>query len=553
MSKKIIIECPNCGVINEASVGFFSKRKIECKCGHIIKVNDAKFVTKECPNCGNLIVYNKAKNPDPLCPVCHEHLITEKEDYKFVEVICEECSCHITAKKDDSVIECPICGKNIDVQKRLREQEYIDKQQPSLLKSAYENNVILYKHPLQNFRIGSQIVVNESETALFLTDGKCIGIFDAGKHTIEIDNLQLSKDNFDNDCVSFTSNLYFVSKVLQSNLKWGTDSKVRMYDPATGLHIELGACGTFNYKIKDFTKFVFEVVGLGPIAETGLTSDEFSISFKATVVKVVKSELAKAIRENSIDILEIDEHLVELSNILLDKVNNEVKKLGIEVSEFNITNIMTPDYDPNFRRLKEQHAERYLKVQEERIGKEVADAHREKVLSETKTTTDVELEKAKAEAEAERIRAQGKADAYRAQAEAEADEMKMKGYTYQDETKRQVATGAVIGSTIGSSNGSSGDTISGLASEAVKAGVIKEMGKEITHEVVDSMKGASATVKESNPEGWTCLECGTKGITSNFCPNCGAKKPVASTWDCPECGTKGITSNFCPNCGKKKE
>ena len=51
---------------------------------------------------------------------------------------------------------------------------------------------------------------------------------------------------------------------------------------------------------------------------------------------------------------------------------------------------------------------------------------------------------------------------------------------------------------------------------------------------------------------WDCA-CGQKGITGNFCSNCGAKRPEAqpATWDC-SCGRKGITGNFCDNCGKKK-
>ena len=41
-----------------------------------------------------------------------------------------------------------------------------------------------------------------------------------------------------------------------------------------------------------------------------------------------------------------------------------------------------------------------------------------------------------------------------------------------------------------------------------------------------------------------------KNITTNFCPNCGSKKP-SEGWNC-ECGQKNITTNFCPNCGSKK-
>lgn len=53
-------------------------------------------------------------------------------------------------------------------------------------------------------------------------------------------------------------------------------------------------------------------------------------------------------------------------------------------------------------------------------------------------------------------------------------------------------------------------------------------------------------------EKWNCPTCGTVGIKSKFCPECGTKKPEpAQTWDCA-CGEKGITSKFCPECGAKR-
>ena len=53
--------------------------------------------------------------------------------------------------------------------------------------------------------------------------------------------------------------------------------------------------------------------------------------------------------------------------------------------------------------------------------------------------------------------------------------------------------------------------------------------------------------------GWTCT-CGQGGITGNFCPNCGSKKPepkpAGDSWQCA-CGTTA-TGKFCPECGKPK-
>ena len=56
------------------------------------------------------------------------------------------------------------------------------------------------------------------------------------------------------------------------------------------------------------------------------------------------------------------------------------------------------------------------------------------------------------------------------------------------------------------------------------------------------------------PSGWTC-SCGQGGITGNFCPNCGSKKPepkpAEGGWTCPQCGAQA-TGKFCPECGTPK-
>lgn len=53
-------------------------------------------------------------------------------------------------------------------------------------------------------------------------------------------------------------------------VKWGTDSKVRMYDPASGLHLEIGAFGEFNIKVIDSGKVLLKLVG----TELGLKKED---------------------------------------------------------------------------------------------------------------------------------------------------------------------------------------------------------------------------------------------------------------------------------------
>ena len=89
--------------------------------------------------------------------------------------------------------------------------------------------------------------------------------------------------------------------------------------------------------------------------------------------------------------------------------------------------------------------------------------------------------------------------------------MRLKGYTYQDETNRTVA----------------------INKSENTASIIINTGLE-------------------SPKTWDCNVCGTSGITSKFCPECGNKKPDEA-WTCPSCGLENIKSKFCPNCGEKRK
>lgn len=301
--------------------------------------------------------------------------------------------------------------------------------------------------------------------------------------------------------------------------------------------------------------------------------------FRAMVMTQVKSYLAQAIKENDISVLEIDAHLMTLSEALRERINTGLAEYGLTMPEFYVARIVTPDDDPNFRRMKEQYAEQYLLVRQEQIKKSEAEAAQARKMVEAETEARMKI-----------ISAQGSAEAYRLQAQAEAEEMRMKGYTYQQETARQVGLEAMKNGITGSgSGGGIGDIASlgvtlgamggviGMTKEAM--GPILSGGGEIGKAVTEAAKpdaapdtwncecgqkdisskfcpecGKPRPVSRPATGAWDCPECGTKGITSKFCPECGAKHPAsAETWDCPECGTKGINSKFCPECGHKRE
>lgn len=543
---KFVMECPVCHRFVEAKTGFFSQKKISCICGHTINVKTDRMTSRMCPSCGNTVVYDQAEGKDAKCPVCHAQLVSDESMNSLVHFRCSVCGCNLQADKSATTIICPVCEAEQNVQAQVKLEQERSAGIPSVIRYVGDNHAFVWKHPNADFVTGSQLIVNESQEAIFFRNGEALDSFGAGRYTMETGVIPKMNSLYPLPAQGqpFSAEVYFVNLATQMGIKWGTNSKVGLFDPATGIHVELGASGSFNLKVIDARKLVLMVVG----TTQGLTQDQVyggdMSYFRTLVMTKVKANLARIIKENHINVLELDERLEQISKGLKEAINPDLAEYGLFMPEFYVANILTPDDDPNFRRMKQQHADEYLKVREEQIRKAEAEAAFERKAIEAQTDARMKIIGAQGDADVIRLKAQAEAEAYRMQAEAEAQEMRMKGYTYQQETARQVSLEAMR-----NAGGSFAGGINGIASDVMQLGVgLGAVGSVIgmTQEAINPMLQQAGGVA-----GWACI-CGQQGIMSAFCPNCGSKKPEPKQgWDCT-CGQKGITSNFCPNCGNKK-
>lgn len=556
---KFVIECPNCGKFAEAKTGFFARKKIDCACGYTINVRTDKLTGRECPHCGNMVVFDQSKGEKALCPVCHEPINTLAEQSNTVEFSCAQCGIRLRTNKAAATYTCPVCDCVNDVAERVATEKIKKDGLASIIKYEGDNETLVWKHPIEDFNFGSQLIVHESQEAIFFRDGQALDLFGAGRYTLQTQQLPLLEKIYklptDTEG-TFHSEVYFVNLATQMGIKWGTDSKVRLFDPASGLHIEIGASGEFNIRVTDSRKLLLKVVGttggLGQEQLLGIGNGKGF--FRSMVMTQVKSYLAQTIKENAINILEIDEHLMALSGALRERINAALDEYGLTMPEFYVSRIVTPDDAPNFRRMKEQYAEQYLLVRQEGIRKAEAEAAADRKAVEAQTAARMKIIGAQGEAEALKIQKQAEAEAYRMQAEAEAAEMRMKGYTYQQETSRQVGMEAMKNGLGGGANaaGALGD-LAGLGVSLGAMGSVIGMTKDALNPMTQDAAQMGAAVGAAVAVGWDCPVCGHKNITTNFCPDCGGKKPeVKIGWDCAQCGTKNIQSKFCPNCGTKK-
>lgn len=574
---KFVIGCPNCGKFAEARTGFFARKKIDCACGHVINVRTDKLMGRECPHCGNMVVFDQSKGEKAVCPVCHEPINTLAEQSKTEEFSCAQCGVRLRTSKAAATYTCPVCDCVNDVAGRLLSEKIKKDGLASIIKYEGDNETLVWKHPIEDFNMGSQLIVHESQEAIFFKDGQALDLFGPGRYTLETQQLPLLENLYklptDTEG-TFHSEVYYINKVVQMAIKWGTPDKVRFIDPLTSTPLEIGASGELNLQVKDSRKLLIKLVGTqGGIAwgdRDGFTKSVQS-AFRPLIANTVKANLPAVIREKQIDLLDIDERVDEISAALLSKLLVGFEEYGLTIPQFYVTHIVLPEDDPNFKRIRELHtvmlqsrvyqAEAAVKVAQaqsetvyrtaqEESKAAIAAAQRQAELERQTTQTEV----TRREAERKLIEAQAEAEAARMAGMSEAAVMQAKGYDQKDVLEADVKKAYAAGLGQMGANGGGGGLggIAGLGVALGAMGGVIGMTKEAVAPMFGQPDSAPATpVQPPAAEGWDC-SCGQKGIASKFCSECGKPKPsTAEAWDC-SCGAKGLTGKFCPECGSPK-
>ncbi len=459
-----------------------------------------------------------------------------------------------------------------------------------IIKYEGDNSTFIWKHPCEDFNTGTQLIVHESQEAIFLLNGEALDLFGPGRHTLETQNIpKLGKyiNKLTDGETPFHCEVYFINKTVQMGIKWGTDSKVRFVDAAFGIPLEIGACGEMNLTVCNARKLLVKLVGtMNGIAweEQGKNfTKSLQSSFRPLISTAVKAHLSAAIKAGGIDLFEIDQHLETLSDILRHSISPGFEEYGLTIPQFYITNVVLPENDPNFKRMKDLHtlsfqakmiqADTFLKTTQADADAEIAAARRKAEMERQTTETEV----TKKEAERDLIRAQAEAQAAKMAGIAEAEVMAAKGYNQRDVLQAEVQKAYAEG--IGNmtiTGGGTGDIVGlgvGLAAAGAIAPKVGEMFKGIgTQPAAPTAPAPAAKCVKCGaalPENAKfCLECGEKAVAPApagmvVCPSCG--NTVAKGKFCAECGHKFLTNcpacgaelvgsaKFCPTCGTKRE
>ncbi len=84
------------------------------------------------------------------------------------------------------------------------------------------NDTFVWKHPAEDFSTKSQLIVHETQEAVFFKNGQALDLFAAGRHTLDTQNIPLISKfvNLPFGGVSpFHCEVYFVNKVVSMDIR----------------------------------------------------------------------------------------------------------------------------------------------------------------------------------------------------------------------------------------------------------------------------------------------------------------------------------------------
>ena len=199
-------------------------------------------------------------------------------------------------------------------------------------------STLVYRFPVaaQEIKNGAQLIVRESQAAVFVFEGQVADVFTPGRYTIEggntpiLSKLGAWKYGFNSP---IKSEVYFVNTKQFTDMKWGTSNPVMLRDADFGI-VRLRAFGAYSLRVADPSEFIKQIAGTNAHFQT----DDIDGQLKRAIV----TEFSDALGELKIPALDLAAQYKEIGDTIRGKINEDFSSYGLEVTKFYVENVSLP-------------------------------------------------------------------------------------------------------------------------------------------------------------------------------------------------------------------
>jgi len=188
-----------------------------------------------------------------------------------------------------------------------------------------------------DIKLGAQLIVQESQAAVFFRDGKALDTFGPGRHTLTTNNIPLLTRLLSipfGGTSPFQASVLFIARHTFQDLKWGTKEPIAFRDTELRM-VRLRAFGKYSMRIADPQLFAGSIVGT-----RGIVSTEAIGSFLRDIVVARLNDL---LGENLKTIFDLPAYYDELAAGVKSRVADDFSKQGLELVDLIISAVTPPE------------------------------------------------------------------------------------------------------------------------------------------------------------------------------------------------------------------
>ena len=213
-----------------------------------------------------------------------------------------------------------------------------------VIKFEGPQDALVWKFPVEDFNATSQLIVDETHEALLVVNGNAADLFTAGRRTLSVPNIPLARKLIEiptGGNSPFPCKVFFINKVHQMDLLWGTQGPIALEDPLYDIFMHVMANGSMAISVDNSRKFLLKMVGF----RDNFSNDELIAKFRGIISSHVKDCISKIMINGMLSYFMINAHLFELSGVIKERLDVIFEEYGINIQYFNLETVEVPEED----------------------------------------------------------------------------------------------------------------------------------------------------------------------------------------------------------------
>ncbi len=205
---------------------------------------------------------------------------------------------------------------------------------------------LVWKYGDENITTTSQLIVDADQEALLVVNGQDADLFGPGTHTLSLPNIPILNKitQIPTGGVNpFPCKVFYVKKIHQMNILWGTLSPIALNDPEYDIFLHVGLHGSITFSVDNTRKFLLKMVGL----RKDYNSDMLIQNFRNQISRHVKNVISTIMLNHKVGYFSLEPHLMDISDVVKVRLDAIFEEYGLAIHFFDIEGVDVPasDYD----------------------------------------------------------------------------------------------------------------------------------------------------------------------------------------------------------------